>query len=589
MSVSPTLTGTPFLPTGAIAVTQTAGDNSTAVATTAYVDNENLTNANLTGPITSVGNATSVTNGAITNDKLAGDIDLTSKVTGILPVTNGGTGVSSSTGTGNTVLSESPTFTGTPTLPTGTIAVTQDPLDDSTKLATTKYVDTANTLTDEDTDATNFLTFANDATGSQPLKTNANITVDAATATITANAFSSTTNTAAAFSMVNDGYFTAKNSGGTDETFLTPRNASNETLFNYGAGGFNIRNNGDASTIYMLNSGNIGIGNTTPLGPLSFTNSVGNKIILHSNGDNVSNHYGFGIDGGLLQMYSPGDIVFGTGASGPNFVEKVRIKSNGNVGIGNNVPQHKLQIGSAHTDQQPVSLRSYEPSTSTSQGWSGAAAFGGSLNTVIIGEQNGRANIGGHNPTLGAWADLTINSGGGAIFLGTFATSDPIDTQLYLRGSIANKAGGGTWGNTSDERIKKDIASFTNALDKISRLEGKKYKWVNPKEHNNHTEEQFGFIAQEVEKVFPNWVQEIKGTGADGELTAGKTKNLSFTFEYQAYVVEAIKELKTLGEARTEEIKKLKVIDTIKTEVIDELKAQLEILKKELDILKNKN
>ena len=36
---SPTFTGTPTLPTGTIAVTQTAANNSTAVATTAYVDN----------------------------------------------------------------------------------------------------------------------------------------------------------------------------------------------------------------------------------------------------------------------------------------------------------------------------------------------------------------------------------------------------------------------------------------------------------------------------------------------------------------------------------------------------------------------
>jgi hypothetical protein len=36
---SPTFTGTPSLPTGTTAVTQTAGDNSTKVATTEYVDN----------------------------------------------------------------------------------------------------------------------------------------------------------------------------------------------------------------------------------------------------------------------------------------------------------------------------------------------------------------------------------------------------------------------------------------------------------------------------------------------------------------------------------------------------------------------
>lgn len=35
---SPTFTGTPTLPTGTIAVTQSSGDNSTKVATTAYAD-----------------------------------------------------------------------------------------------------------------------------------------------------------------------------------------------------------------------------------------------------------------------------------------------------------------------------------------------------------------------------------------------------------------------------------------------------------------------------------------------------------------------------------------------------------------------
>ena len=40
-------------------------------------------------------------------------LPLTTGVTGTLPVANGGTGVTTSTGTGNTVLSASPTFTGT--------------------------------------------------------------------------------------------------------------------------------------------------------------------------------------------------------------------------------------------------------------------------------------------------------------------------------------------------------------------------------------------------------------------------------------------------------------------------------------------
>jgi len=68
---------------------------------------------------------------------------IVSNLTGTLPVANGGTGVTTSTGTGNTVLSASPTFTGTPTLPTGTIGVTQSFGNSSTLLATTAFVQAA--------------------------------------------------------------------------------------------------------------------------------------------------------------------------------------------------------------------------------------------------------------------------------------------------------------------------------------------------------------------------------------------------------------------------------------------------------------
>jgi hypothetical protein len=56
-------------------------------------------------------------------------------VTGTLPVLNGGTGVTTSTGTGSNVLSVSPALTGSPTTPTQTAN------DNSTKIASTAYVD----------------------------------------------------------------------------------------------------------------------------------------------------------------------------------------------------------------------------------------------------------------------------------------------------------------------------------------------------------------------------------------------------------------------------------------------------------------
>jgi len=63
-----------------------------------------------------------------------GLVDLTSGVTGVLPVANGGTGTTTSTGTGNTVLSASPTFTGTPLSTTATVGT------NTTQIATTAFV-----------------------------------------------------------------------------------------------------------------------------------------------------------------------------------------------------------------------------------------------------------------------------------------------------------------------------------------------------------------------------------------------------------------------------------------------------------------
>lgn len=57
--------------------------------------------------------------------------------TGTLPVASGGTGTTTSTGTGSTVLSASPTFTGTPAAPTASVGT------NTTQLATTAFVQAA--------------------------------------------------------------------------------------------------------------------------------------------------------------------------------------------------------------------------------------------------------------------------------------------------------------------------------------------------------------------------------------------------------------------------------------------------------------
>lgn len=73
---------------------------------------------------------------------------------------------------------------------------------------------------------------------------------------------------------------------------------------------------------------NVGIGTTSPTGPLAFSSVLGNKIVLW--GDGTGSHYGIGVQSGQLQFYSDAssaNIVFGYGRS-TAFNERMRIINN---------------------------------------------------------------------------------------------------------------------------------------------------------------------------------------------------------------------------------------------------------------------
>jgi len=110
-----------FNGTDFVKVASSVADGVTSVTGTGTVNG-----ITLTGTVTSTGNLT--LGGTLAN------VNLTSQVTGTLPVLNGGTGTTTSTGTGSTVLSASPTFTGVPAAPT---AATNT---NTTQLATTAFV-----------------------------------------------------------------------------------------------------------------------------------------------------------------------------------------------------------------------------------------------------------------------------------------------------------------------------------------------------------------------------------------------------------------------------------------------------------------
>jgi hypothetical protein len=102
-----------------------------------------------------------------------------------------------------------------------------------------------------------------------------------------------------------------------------------------------------APTNGLLVQGNVGIGTTTPNAPLEFSNDITNrKIVLYETANNDHQFYGFGINGGTLRYQTDAagaDHVFFSGASSTTSSELMRIKGNGNVGIGI-APSYKLHV-----------------------------------------------------------------------------------------------------------------------------------------------------------------------------------------------------------------------------------------------------
>ena len=104
---------------------------------------------------------------------------------------------------------------------------------------------------------------------------------------------------------------------------------------------------------------------------------------------------------------------------------------------------------------------------------------------------------------------------------------------LEVNGSAA-KPGGGSWSNSSDRRLKKNIKDLDGVLDRLLTLRGVTFEYNDPEAINELEGERIGMIAQEVEKVFPDWVN-INSRG-----------HKTVTFRgFEALTVEALRDLRT--------------------------------------------
>jgi hypothetical protein len=139
-----------------------------------------------------------------------------------------------------------------------------------------------------------------------------------------------------------------------------------------------IRDSNNAARVTVLDNGNVGIGSTNPIAALNIL-SAGNAInangfVVDLNGNFSANYVGVGLGVNFENLASPSmqilrsgsaasaNMTFTTGGAG-TAVERMRITSGGNIGIGTTAPVKKLEVmgGDVYINQTSSQLIMKKP------------------------------------------------------------------------------------------------------------------------------------------------------------------------------------------------------------------------------------
>ncbi|MFH1714575.1 MAG: tail fiber domain-containing protein [Elusimicrobiota bacterium] len=287
-------------------------------------------------------------------------------------------------------------------------------------------------------------------------------------------------------------------------------------------------------------TGNVGIGTTNPSALLDLYKSTSGEYLRLSGG--AAQTYMTFFNGATRQGY------IGTGGSGNDTIlnsdfnltlqaggvsnNGITIKSDGNVGIGTTDPDGKLRVNSSVRSNEAFII---DGPTAKMRMTTGSNA------TYI---QSGTTETGGSTADLhftGWFASgyhMTIKGSNGWVGIGTVSPGAPLhidngtsysstyDDYLIQDGvhnitaqswsaNISVRAAYGYFGSgfytSSDKRIKNitGISNIKNDLDLINKLNVVDYKYIDFREQGNTPKK--GFIAQDVEKVFPQAVSTTVG------------------------------------------------------------------------------
>ena len=168
----------------------------------------------------------------------------------------------------------------------------------------------------------------------------------------------------------------------------------------------------------------------------------------------------------------------------------------------------------------------FESSSASGRGVFAIANASSGLNYGVLGSTNSPDGYGGYFVGRGYFSG---NVGLG-VAIPTF--------RLHLSTDSAAKPTSSGWTISSDQRLKKNIRPIESALDKLMDLRGVTYQWRDPASQGDMAGTYTGMIAQDVEKVFPEWIRD----------DANGFKTLT-VIGFEGIVVEALRQLRAEKDA----------------------------------------
>ena len=331
-----------------------------------------------------------------------------------------------------------------------------------------------------------------------------------------------------------------------------------------------VSDSSDATAITIDSSENVGIGVTTPFSQTQITETgwssgapYGTVLTVTGNNTNDANwghllitdsSTGTG-NGGMLRFavgstssdISPhsgidgftegsnyGGLKFLTRPNGGTSTERMRIDSNGKVGIGNTSPSNALTVGSTSVTDSIISVvasssgfpqirfsddasesgqgRVFYDSANDALGFSTAQTermrIDSSGNVLI--NATSRQNTGSRvsiKPVGSGVAFETQPSDSNAYYVALF-----FNNSSAVVGSIYSSTSSTSFNTSSDYRLKENVIDMDNAIDRVKQLKPKRFNFIADADKTVD-----GFLAHEVSDVVPEAITGEK----DGEQMQG--------------------------------------------------------------------